>query len=89
MYFSSGAHVLGVLLLYEISYEITNARNYAHTFARRDIREDNAGVCSAFPGNDERTLKDTRCDVTVVVLINLCLRIIDTRVATKITNIIE
>lgn len=60
MYFSSGAHVLGALLLYEISYETTNARNYAHTFARRDIREDNTGVRSAFPGNDERTRRKMR-----------------------------
>lgn len=48
VFFFSVAHVLGVLLLYEISYETTNARNYAHTFARLDIREDNAGVALLF-----------------------------------------
>lgn len=58
--------MLGTLLLYEISYETMNARNYAHTFARLDIQKDNAGVHSAFPGSDERTLEDMRCDVIVV-----------------------
>lgn len=91
VFFSSVAHVLGALLLYEISYETTNARNYAHTFARLDIREDNADVRSVtFSGSDERILEDAKCDVTIVSRsISFFLRIIDTRVATKIMRIVE